>query len=109
MDSRCPIDETKDFVIFLLITVHVKTVKDFILEILVDVTRVIHDLQLAHSRDSEKHVLIVDERLVAIVKRLVVVPFSPVEAIHQWSFGILMSWKGKAYCMRNGALFEVVL
>lgn len=55
-----------------------------------DIAGVIHDLQLSHARDSKEHVLIVDERLVAMVEWLVVVPFSPVEAIQQWSLGILM-------------------
>lgn len=48
-----------------------------------DVTGVVEDLDLPHSGDAQKHVLVVDEGLVSSLQGLVVVPFSPVEAIQQ--------------------------
>lgn len=42
---------------------------------------VILDLDLPHPGNSQQHVLIVDEGLISSGEGLVIVPFSPVEAI----------------------------
>ena len=79
--SRSAINETKAEIIFLLIIVDIKTSSDLILEVFVDLAGVVLGLDLPHPGDSQQHVLIVDEGLVSIVHGLVIVPFSPVEAI----------------------------
>lgn len=78
---RGAIDEAEAMVIFLLFIVNVKTACDLTEEVLVDFAGVVHDLDLPHSRDSQQHVLIVDKGLVSGVHGLVIVPFSPVEAV----------------------------
>ena len=78
---RSAINETKAEVILLLVTVDIETSCDLILEVVMDLAGVVLDLDLSHSWDSQKHVLIVDEGLVSAVKGLVIIPFSPVEAV----------------------------
>lgn len=78
---RRAIDETEAEVVLLLVVVNVETSHDLVFEVVVDLAGVVHDLDLPHSGDSQQHVLIVDEGLLSAVQGLVIVPFSPVEAV----------------------------
>lgn len=80
---RRAVDEAKVKIVLFLLVVDVETPGDLIFEVVVDVTGVVEDLDLPHSGDAQQHVLVVDEGLVSSVQGLVVVPFSPVEAIQQ--------------------------
>lgn len=88
---RSAVDETEAEVVLLLLVVHIKTSRDLIFKVFVDLAGVVLDLDLPHPGDAKQHVLIVDERLVPAVQGLVVVPFCPVEAVQQWSLGVLFS------------------
>lgn len=67
---------------FLLrLVVNIKTSKDLVFEVFMDVARVVHNFNLSHPGDSQQHVLIVDKGLISGVQGTVVVPFSPVQAI----------------------------
>lgn len=78
---RAAIDEAEAEVIFLLVIVNIKTSCDLIFKIIVHLAGVVQDLDLPHSGNSQQHVLIVDEGPVSVLHGLVIVPFSPVEAV----------------------------
>lgn len=78
---RGAIDEAKVKIVLFLLVVDVETPGDLIFEVVVDIAGVVEDLDLPHSGDAQQHVLVVDEGLVSSVQGLVIVPFSPVEAI----------------------------
>lgn len=87
---RGAVDEAKVKVVLFLLVVNVETFGNLVSEVVVDVAGVVEDLDLPHSGDSQQHVLIVDEGLLPGVEGLVIVPFSPVEAIQQWTLSILV-------------------
>lgn len=80
---RGAIHKAKVKIVLFFLVVDVETPGDLIFEVAVDMAGVVEDLELPHSGDAQQYVLVVDERLVLIVQRLVIVPFSPVEAIQQ--------------------------
>lgn len=86
---RGAIDEAKVKVVLFVLIVHIETPGNLVSEVAVDIAGVVEDLDLPHSGDPQQHVLIVDEGLVPGVHGLVIVPFSPVEAIQQWALSIL--------------------
>ena len=89
VSSRGAVDVSRALVVLFDLVVDVEAALDFVLEVAVDLAGVVLDLDLAHSRHPQQHVLVVDEGPLPTGQRLVVVPLGPVEAIQQGALSIL--------------------
>ena len=96
ISSRSAVDVPKAQVVLFDLIVDVKATCDFVLEVAVDLAGVVLDLDLAYPWDTQQHVLIVDEGPLSTGQGLVVVPFSPVEAVQQGALGILSTNRNRS-------------
>ena len=89
VSSRRAVDVSRSPVVLFDLVVDVEAALDFVLEVAVHLAGVVLDLDLAHARDPQQHVLVVDEGPLSTGQWLVVVPLGPVEAVQQGALSIL--------------------